>query len=223
MKRILKSYLVFTSLIYRIVMFIIMPLVMIVVAFWIGSGFGNTGTTTLKTVPGIVICMLLPLVEIITDNWVFGGIQSKDAYKLDYLKTSSAGMQVMRNALSIDLLRKFLSAVGITSVSYGLIYWGLMHDSTIVLMEDDLKLLPCAVLVSYFFSVLGTVLARYGSMVWLNVMIAYLLEFITLVCINVLMECPVVYCFLLGILDVAISILAVRIAMKKVEGSYYDK
>lgn len=223
MKRILKSYLLFTPLIYRIVMFIIMPIVMIVIAFCIGVDFGHAETVALQSIPGIVVCMLLPLVEIIADNWVFGGIQSKDAYKLDYLKTSSAGMKVMRNALLIDLLRKFFSAVVIMCVSYGLIYWRMMQDSTKVFIEDDLKMLPCAVLVSYFFSVLGTVLARCGSMVWLNVMVAYLLEFITLICVNVMMECAVVYSFLPVILDVAISILAVRLAMKKVEGSYYDK
>lgn len=228
MKRIFKSYLVFTSLIYRIVMFIIMPLVIIVTVLWSGGGFESADILTIKSEPGIMVCVVvmlfLPMVEIISDNWMFGGIQSKNADKLDYLKTSSIGKQVLRRALLIDLLRKFLSALGIICVSYGILYWRLMPDLISVLIENDWKLLLYAVLVSYFFSVLGTVLARYGSMLWLNVMVAYLVEIIISVCVySALMTQAVGYCVLYAILDVAVSILAVRIVMKKVEGSYYDK
>lgn len=228
MKRILNSYLVFTSLIYRIVMFIIVPIVMIGAVLCIGGAFGGVGIPNLFYLPGtsvcIVVMMFLPMVEIISDNWIFGGIQSKEAEKLECLKSSGVGMQVLRNALSIDLLRKFLSAAVITGVSYGILYWRLMPDLVKILIENDWKLLLYAILVSYLFSVLGTVLARFGSMVWLNVMIAYLVEIIISVCLyNALMTHAVVYCVLSAILDVAVSILAVRIVMKKVEGSYYDK
>ncbi len=132
MKRIIKSYLVFTSLIYRIVMFIVMPVVMIAVILWQGGVFGGVGSLNLYEVPDVVVSMVvmlsLPMVEIVSDTWMFGGIQSKGADKLEYLKTSSIGMQVLRRALSIDLLRKFLSAVGIIGVSYGVLYWRLTPD-----------------------------------------------------------------------------------------------
>lgn len=228
MKRFLQSYLVFTSLIYRIVMFIIVPIVMIGAVLCIGGAFGGIGISNLFHLPGTAVCivvmMLLPMVEIISDNWMFGGIQSKNADKLDYLKTSSIGMLVLRRALFVDLLRKFLSAAVITGVSYGILYWRLMPDLIRTLIENDWKLLLYAILVSYFFSVLCTVMARFGSMVWLNVMIAYIAEIIISVCLyNALMAYAVVYCVLSAILDVAVSILAVRIALKKVEGSYYDK
>lgn len=228
MKRILKSYLVFAPLIYRIVMFIIMPIAVVAAVLCSGGAFGRVGIPELMNFPGTTVCifvmMILPLVEIISDNWLFGGIQSKETEKLDCLKTSGIGMQVLRNALSIDLLRKFLSATVITGVSYGILYWRLVPDLIGILIENDWKLLLYAILVSYFFSVLGTVLSRYGSMVWLNVMVAYFVEIIISLCVyNALMTHAVVYCVLSAILDVAVSILAVRIVMKKVEGSYYDK
>ena len=162
MKRILNSYLVFTSLIYRIAMFIVMPIVMIAVILWQGGVFGEAGIHLYNSYgPEITVCisvmMFLPLVEIVSDNWMFGGIQSKNADKLDYLKTSSIGMQVLRSALSIDLRRKFLSAVGIIGVSYGILYWRWMPDLEVV----EWEVLLFALLVSYLFSVLGTVLTRY--------------------------------------------------------------
>ena len=228
MKRFLKSYLVFTSLIYRIVMFIIIPIVIIVTVLWSGGGFESADNLVIKSEPRIAVCavvmLFLPMIEIISDNWMFGGIQSKNADKLDYLKTSSIGMQVLRSALLIDLLRKFLLALGIICISYGILYWKLMTDLISTLIENDWKLLLLTLLGSYFFSVLGTVLARYGSMIWINVMVAYLLEIIILVFIfSALKMCADVYCLLFAILDVAVSVLAVRIVMKKVEGSYYDK
>lgn len=252
MKRFLKSYLVFTSWIYRIVMFLIMPIVVIAVVLYIGGAFGNF--SSYRGAPGATVCivvmLLLPMVEIISDNWMFGGIQSKDVEQLDYLKTSGVGMRVLRRALSLDLLRKFLSVVVIVGVSYYVLYLKSMQDIELLqiigrnpevcadftlaqsvrrelireLTRNDWKLLLYAVLASYFFSVLGTVLARYGSMLWLNVMIAYVFEILIAVCIfTTNVEYVTASCLLAAILDVAVSILAVRIAMKKVEGNYDDK
>ncbi|MDE7282449.1 MAG: hypothetical protein K2N85_02510 [Lachnospiraceae bacterium] len=233
MKRFLKSYLVFTSLIYRIVMFIVVPIVMIAVILWQGGVFGKAGSLNLYEFPGVTVSafvmMLLPMIEIVSDTWMFGGIQSKDAAKLDYLKTSSIGIKVLRRALSIDLVRKFILAVGIIGISYGVLYWRLTPELKGANTEGDWEMLLFALLVSYFFSVLGTVLTRYGSMIWLNMMAANLIELIILMIdlactFNRLYSRYIVdFCVLSAILDVAVSILAVRIVMKKVEGSYYDK
>ena len=64
-------------------------------------------------------------------------------------------------------------------------------------------------------------------MIWINVMAAYLLEMIIFIILALTFSMWEMYvfdfCVLSAVLDVAVSILAVRIAMKKVEGSYYDK
>lgn len=223
MKRCVKSYLVFTSLLYRIVMFAIIPIIMIGLLLWFEVAFGGASLSgSHEKAVYIIVMIFLPMVEIISDNWLFGGIQSKDVEKLDYMKTSGAGMQVIRSALSMDMLRKFLSAVGIT----GILYWITM----LIIRGYDLsfagvRILLCAVLVSYFCSALGTMLARYGSMVWINVMIAYLMEILIILCLFLLqrLKYDIICCLLFAILDVSVSILAVKAAMKKMEGSYYDK
>lgn len=240
MKRFLKSYLVFTSLIYRIVMFVIMPIAIIVATFLIGIIL-----MWMDTEPCVIVMLFLPMVEIVSDNWMFGGIQSKDVEKLDYLKTSGMGMNVLRRAHIIDLLRKFIWTVGIMGITYCMlmIYRDLNSPVLAVINPEDLIIvdggavglnyqtkdfisafdwgsLMTAVLITYFFSVAGTVLARFGSMLWLNLMIAYLSEILIVVCI---LGATLKFIIPFIILDVVISILAVRIVMKKVEGSYYDK
>lgn len=227
MKRCVKSYLVFTSLLYRIVMFVIIPIIMIGLLLWfevayeVAYGEASLSGSHEKAVY-IIVMIFLPMVEIISDNWLFGGIQSKDVEKLDYMKTSGAGMQVIRSALSMDLLRKLLSAVGIT----GILYWITM----LIIRGYDLsfagvRILLCAVLVSYFCSALGTMLARYGSTVYTNMMIASVFWFFVMLCMALVyaLEFDNICCLLFAILDVSVSILAVKAAMKKMEGSYYDK
>lgn len=226
MKRCVKSYLVFTSLLYRIVMFVIIPIIMIGLLLWMEVYIGGIGGTSLSDfhvgAVYFVVMIFLSMFEIISDNWMFGGIQSKDVEKLDYMKTSGVGMQVIRSALSIDLLRKFLSAVGIT----GILYWITMlirrgYDVSF----GNIRILLCAVLVSYFCSALGTMLARYGSTVYINMMIASVFEFFVMLCMVLveMLKYGSICCLLFAILDVFVSILAVKTAMKKMEGSYCEK
>lgn len=252
MKRFLKSYLVFTSLMYRIVMFIVVPIVMIGAAFLVGIVIMDMGTEP-EEASCIVVLMFLPMVEIVSDSWIFGGIQSKDAEKLDYLKTSGAGMNVFRTAIVIDLLRKLILTVGIMGITYcmfrtyrdanspvlaalypeDLIYFDhggfIFADEYSYIHENfidtvDWGSLLCTVLISYFFSVAGTMLSRFGSTFALNCLITYLLEILIAVFMwGTGLKFNAAFIIPFVILDVAISIMAVRIAMKKVEGSYYDK
>lgn len=105
-----KGYLVFTSFAYRIVMYLLMPAALVAIVVWAGTNIGDV------SVP--LVLMLLPLAEIISDSWLFGGLQARDSEKIDYLKTSGRGMAVMRNALGLDLFRKFLTALCVIAVSY---------------------------------------------------------------------------------------------------------
>lgn len=217
-KRCVKSYLAFTSLIYKLAIFVVMPIVMVLISLGL-DGYNNW-----------VVMLCLPVYEIISDNWLFGGIQSKDAEKLDYMKTSGAGMQVIRTALRMDLLRKFLSAAGITVITY-ITLW-LMRFTHLMACRffcENWGELLYAALVSWLCSALGTVLSRYGSTVWINTMIAYLMVVFILLIFIIALPRAVGYDMVLPcniiivIFGALISIIAVKTAMKKVEGSYYDK
>ena len=224
----IKSYLVFTSAVYRMVMYILMPVGMVGLSAWSGSGVGEAAL--------LIIAPLLTLFEILSDSWLFGGIQAKDREKMDFLKTSGRGSKTLKNALILDLVRRFLSCLGILAAgclaiqicdAYVVSGNGVFPSNYVNLGGGSRKLgiMLCFSLVSYFFSVLGTFLSRYGSMIWINLLTGYLAMIPTIFCVAamVLSESVWLYDFLFAVLGIGVSILAVRAAVKKNEGGYYDK
>ncbi len=220
MKNRLKSYLVFTSLIYRVFMYLVMPVVLVGIVFAVGGGVAAA----------VLAASILPMVESVSDNWLFGGIQTKDAEKMDFLKTSGCGMNIMRSALCMDLLRKFLTAVIVLGICYLLFLCTNGGNGSGMFQSEQevdvvLQMVIYGVSASWFFSVLGTFLARYGSAVWFNVLIGYIMTLLEAACwfLTEWSKHFVIYFFLYLALGIMVSVLAVKVAMKKVEGSYYDK
>ncbi len=224
MKKRIKSYLVFTGLWYRIVVYLLAPLAMVGLGLWMEANV-QSGTGL------ILVAVLLPPVEIISDNGLFGGIQTKDSLRLEFLKTSGRGMDVLKSALRMDLLRKFLSALGILALCR--LAAGLAGRWTAkgagapegMVSASGMGILLYFVLLSYFVSTLGTFLSRFGDMLWINLLVGYGAMFFTafgLILLN-LADYILVIDILLAILGMGISALAVRVAMKRVERSYYDK
>ena len=230
MKKMMKSYLVFTSSVYRTVMYVLMPAAMVGICFCLGSRCGEA----VREVILMGVALFLIIVEIISDSWLFGGIQARDPERIDYLKTSGQGMKIMRNALSMDLLRKLLASLGVMAVCYLVLRRGgnvfargtlwVDYDTSSSIVKDMGILLYLA-LVSYFFSALGTFLSRYGSAVWLNAVIGYVTMTPALFCMCLpgVPEYVLFYDLLFAILSAGISAVAVKLAMKKMEGGYYDK
>lgn len=214
MKRKIKSYLVFTSYLYRAVMFGAVPAAALAVYVLFTK---TTGFSWLLSIPVVVI-----LVEIAADNWMFGGIQGKDAEKMDFLKTSSHGMQIMQDALLLDLLRRLLSLAGISAVC--VLAGAVLGDDMLTAPGELAQKLLCVMFVSYDISVLGTLLARFGSAVWINFVIGY--AGIVLGAIGSFLMMSVntaVSGLILAVLAALLSILAVKTAMRKIRGGYYDK
>lgn len=212
MKQKIKSYLVFTSRIYRLMMYVLMPLCLMVFQTFYLKVMGGSG------VPFII--MILILAEVMADNWFLGGIQEKNAEKIDYLKTSSRGMKVMENALVMDFVRRFLAAAVIFGVCNLL--------SRLFGGEDDFQsvgVLLFSVLITYSLSVLGTLIARFGSYLWVSLLTGYFASIIGLICCIFLMfgDSIMMLNTIFAVLGIIVTILAVKIAMKKVEGGYYDK
>lgn len=212
MREKIKSYLVFTSLIYRLMMYALLPLLLVVFQFMFLKIMDGSG------VP--IIVMALIFVEIVADNWFLGGIQEKNAEKIDYLKTSPRGMKVMENALVMDFVRRFLAAVVIFGICNLL--------SRLFGGEDDFQsvgVLLFSILVTYSLSVLGTLIARFGSYLWVSLIIGYFAAIIGLICCIFLMFGASIMMLntILAVLAIIVSILAVKIAMKRVKGGYYDK
>lgn len=224
MKKLVKSYLVFTSSLYRIVMYVLMPAALVGISLGLGRYLGE--------VVLMWVALLLIMIEVVSDSWLFGGIQARDPERIDYLKTSGQGMRVMRNALFMDLFRKLLSGLGILAVCYlairfcGWISVQEMFDySNSGAAEAGTGILLYFVLVSYFFSVTGTFLSRYGNTVWSSMIVGYMAMTPALFCMLLpgVTEYVLFYNLLFAVLDAGISIAAVKLAMKRIKGGYYDK
>lgn len=219
MMKTIKEYLVFTSFVYRIVMFGVLPLGLIALYTLAVAFAGGEAGFLLAMMPFLMIT-----VEVIADTWMFGGIQAKDAEKIDFLKTSPRGMGLLRNALTMDLVRRLLSMSCIMAVC---------TLANLVLRVEmfggdaarGLGISLSLILSSYGFSVLCTILARFGTMFWQNLLTVYLGIFLESVCVGLLIvfDHPLVWALCYAVLAAGASVLAVTIAMRKVRGGYYDK
>lgn len=228
----LRGYLVFTSLWYRIAMCLVMPAALAAIAAWAGAHIGDVGL--------LLMLPLLTAAEILSDNWLFGGLQAKDTENIDYLKSSGRGMAVMRNALSLDLLRKFFTALLVTVISYFFILQtkqGLEGVPELVTdfisrggKAQEIGLVLYLILLCYWISALGTFLSRYGVALYGNVLLGYgAIVLVGLagmwgpVCVGYPSTGIFLLDFLCAVLGIGVSILAVMAAMRKVEGGYYDE
>ena len=123
MKNAMKSYLVFTSRLYRLVMYMLLPGVCGGICLWAcGSGGSRAGRGVL-----MAAALLLPMVETVSDSWLFAGVQNLSYTNLEYLKSSGRGGAVMRQALTVDVLRKLVSSAVILGLAYAIIgLWELL-------------------------------------------------------------------------------------------------
>lgn len=217
--KIIKKYLVFTSVLYRIVMFGILPAGLVVLYVIAMLFMGEDMKYTLILMPFPVI-----LAEIVADTWMFGGIQAKDAAKIDFLKTSPRGMGLLRNALAMDLVRRlvFLSAVmaacALGNIALGVELFG--GDAV-----KGLGVILSLILSAYSVSVLCTVFTRFGTMFWQNIVAAYVGMILESFCVGFLvtLDYPFAWALLYAVLAAGASFLSVKIVMAKIRGGYYDQ
>lgn len=218
MRRICKSYLVFTGFGYRLLMFWLMPLLLLGI---------QTAAVSMGKNFSIILPLAMASMEAMADSWFLGGIQSKDADKMDFLKTSAEGMRVMKTALIMDFLRRFVSMTVVFLLCCGIARLGGGKTSAI-LPVDKIELLVFPLLFGYTFSVLATLVGRFFSLFWINMLVAYPIPILGSVTMYLILSEPVyvsvaaLFDIVLTVLGILLVVLAVKTAIKKVEESYYD-
>jgi len=210
----LKSYLVFTSLLYRIVMFILLPGGLIAASFfWRGLG----------GVVAVAETAVFILAEAMADNWLFGGIHRADGAKLDYLKTSGRGMRLLRAALAMDLARRFLAALLVFGSGLALI--GTAEPEFVGGIAEGIGTALFSAIASSCLATLAVFVSRYGDMLWINMLLGYGAAILGLMCWTLpgLGEYIWFYDLIFAVLGLLCGCITVSTAVKKVEGSYYGK
>ena len=208
MKRILNNYLAFTSLFYRILMFLVYPLAMI--------GLYEFFLTVGRPAFLMLVIAMMVFIEIWSDYWIFGGIASKDMKMLDYVKTSNKGMNFVQRAFICDLLRRILIILVVLMACYLLSYQKFLSlNEKVVWNSIMLSLL------SYIFMVVGTTITRFFDFTWINLTVGYLAMFVVLVLPLIMKENMVTIILLIG-LSLIVSVGQIRLMMNRVRRGYYD-
>lgn len=219
----MKSYLAFTTFAYRVVLFVLMPLTVIGVQALLAP-FGNSG---LKLGLRLTASLMLEI-EIMMDYWAFGAVAVKDNRCLEYLRTSTRGLKMMKTALWQNAFRMFAESLLLLLLGVAAHYL-VRGDLTWLTREmeaqDPAKLLMIAMAV-YLLAVGGQLITRHFDSIQINMCAAVLANVILS---PLLMAATINTYFnsyyvlvVLTLLAVPISVFGFRWIMIRVEEGYYD-
>lgn len=147
----IRSYNVFASRIYRLVMLLLYPLAVCICSAVFMVKWGGKyepGEYTMVFLPMFLIVCFMPSVEIVADYFFLGGINSKKARTMEMLKGSVRGDKIILNAVKADVIRRAAAAVFgqlftilfceiyfNVSVSAETFWFGLLYASYIFILE----------------------------------------------------------------------------------------
>lgn len=212
MKNAIKSYLVFTTGLCRVVTFVLVPLLAVAVQWLIRPQNFMTAS--------ILNALVLVSAELMLDYWVFGGIAVKNVKQMEYLKTSPKGRRIMRMALIADMVRQFLA--GVVLFAFGIAFC-LCRGSVTSWESGRLAEGIAVLLFAYALTVTGITIARHFDGMAANMMIAMAAYVILTAGIFLILDATYVMLAVSLALSVAASIFGVWKVMKRVEEGYYDQ
>lgn len=109
MKKYFKCYHVFLADdLFRAILYFIYPVLVGSICGFLAVPFTRMGFGNMALLSA---AEFIVSVELFVDTWVYGGILAKDTQKLEFLKTSHKGMQVLKNSVRMDKLRRGLSTI----------------------------------------------------------------------------------------------------------------
>ncbi len=121
MMRMIKDYRAITNGKYRLWCNVLIPVILGAIPAWIVVGVWTKNSASLAIG---VVTMFLAAVEIVADYWGFGAICVKGCLGMDYLKTSTKGKAMLKNALMMDLLVRpvrIAICMAIVCIPYGIL------------------------------------------------------------------------------------------------------
>jgi len=214
--RAVKNYFAFTSWVYRLVVFFLMPLLSIL--------YGNLGVITGGEVPGIVfqlpVFMLVIVVECITDYWFMGSFYSKHNSSLEYLQTSNRFKNIIKDVVVVDIIRRFITGIALYGV-FVIIAWVVGEP---LHFYQGFAFLP---LYSFVMVMIANFISRHFNIVQYVYLAATLTMMVTalgFVPMEIVTENVTFWTLgILLVLCVVVSVITVWYSLKKVRDSYYDK
>ena len=147
--RMIKDYRAITNGKYRLVCNVLIPIILGVILALIDIGVRKYYVTAVMLGVGAA---LMTAIEVMADYWGFGAICAKGCLGMDYLKTSTKGKAMLRNALTADLLVRpvrIAICMMIVAVPYG------------IMVGNPVRLLCLSILLTADISVWALNITRY--------------------------------------------------------------
>lgn len=172
-------------------------------------------------IPAMIICSATVVIEVVQDYFILSGSLGKNQSHLDFLKCSERGQEIYKNILLGDMIRRFLT---ILILNVGNLVIAVMLKTEIT--GEMITVIAYLMLWNYFLCTVVVFFCRFTSYIWFSIAIAYVANIVNTLCGFIIDYVATGQFWIHGILLV-LSVLGmamtIRIAMKKMEGSYYDK
>lgn len=216
----IRSYKVFLSSFYAWGMLLLLPVCLILVNMVLERFFGLLSVLACY---GIYI-----FVDVLADFWVFGGICAKDSSKMDFVKSSYAGYPVMKAGIVIDVVRRFLGMVIVSSALMG--YYLFSRDGAIA--RPEALYIGIMILTPYLVNMVMLNITRYIEVLQL---ILFLLSFGTGATLGFLAEFGITVrtesvnvqkwstiVLVLAVLAVVVTVITIWHMLHRIRSSYRD-
>lgn len=215
MIRALRSYFVFTSWSYRVIILLIVPTIMLGIDFLLDKVLLEPGGLV-QTIFMVMYGVLLVLAETIGEYWFLAGINSKKRKCMEYLKTSNGFIGCMKSVLMVDTIRRILTIFLVfffmgnfdIQTADGLTRWAEKSACMCVVMA----IAQTAVWV-----------ARHMIMINFVFLTGYLSGIVVLLLMLLTMQFPLVCGVVAVVYVVVFSIFSIWYTLRKVKGGYYDR
>ncbi len=213
--KLVRSYLLFTPLLYRILILLVMPVAVLIFAIFFCVD------AILAT---IMSAMILCCVEIIADYWVFGGICTKEFPGLEFLKSSVRGRKIFRFAVTGDCVRKLIwCLVLVAGPAVMMVLFGDSEDAGIGSAMQIVASLASGLL-AYSTIQLFQFIARHLINFALSMLMAYVSATAgTLLAVAAVVWSPVGMLLIGVVFSILLTAFTIWDLNRRMEGSYYDR
>lgn len=216
MKKKIQSYLALSPRSYRNIL-LIMPAA--VPVFMLGMQVVILGTCR-RLISLLCAVFVVSTAEIMTDALAFGGIASREAGGMEYLKSSVRGQEMLRAALFVNLARQLLEEIVILLLCQGV---ASALDGAPFMRAEEVPMFFATVLLGYFATVCGVAVSRMFN----NVVYTMCVTAVEIVPVMGLLMLMMRHCAaaiaLLIVLAAAVGSGGIWLTMKRGKESYYDK
>lgn len=211
MKKI-KSYLVFAPILYRLVVFSC-PIILLAVELFSRLEGKYNMVYPLSTI--------LIVIEVFLDFWLLGGICNKKEAGVEYLKTSTYGDEMLKNVVTINLLRTMASFI--LTVAGCMAIDGILYGWDTICEQENLLMYLVYILWGYGITIITQLITRHFTGFYAYIILGYIAAMLNLIPALSIAAGYLHLILVLGaILVIAVSVVMVWYVMRKVEKSYYD-